>query len=143
MSERSLLEKLEEINRRAAFNRWAGIVVTAAESGSVELTLAWREDLGQYNGFLHAGIIGALIDTSCGFAAVTTNEWVMASHFSVNCLAPARGETFVAKARILKAGRKQVFAAAELFANFEGRSALAAIGQTLLVPTRDSTPAAS
>ncbi|MDP3175880.1 MAG: PaaI family thioesterase [Phenylobacterium sp.] len=137
MSEQSLVEKLEEINSRAAFNRWAGLRVTAAEPGLVELTLAWREDFGQYNGFLHAGMIGALIDTSCGFAAVTTNEWVMASHFSVNCLAPARGETFVARARILKPGRKQIFAAAELFAVSEGRSTLAATGQTLLVPTQD------
>ena len=103
-------------------------------AGYVELELSWRSDFGQYSGFLHAGMIGALIDTSCGFAAVTTMDWVTASHFSVSCLAPAKGDTFLAKGRVVKGGRKQILATAELFANSENRTKLVATGQTLLVP---------
>lgn len=29
----------------------------------------WREEFGQYSGYLHAGLIGTLIDTACGYAA--------------------------------------------------------------------------
>lgn len=59
------------INETAAFNRWCGIEVLAAGEGRAEIALAWRDDLGQYAGFLHAGLVGALVDTACGFAAAT------------------------------------------------------------------------
>ena len=59
-------------------------------------------------------MIGGMIDTACGFAAFTLVGHVMASHFSVDCLAPAAGEAFVARGRVVKAGRRQVFTHAEL-----------------------------
>lgn len=122
------------INATAAFNRWCGIEVLAAGEGRAEIALAWREDLGQYAGFLHAGLAGALIDTACGFAAATVVGRVLASHFSVNCLRPAVGERFVARARVVKPGRTQVFTACELFAVAGGEEKLVATGETLLTP---------
>lgn len=122
------------INATAAFNRWCGIEVRAAGEGRAEIALAWREDLGQYAGFLHAGLVGALIDTACGFAAATVVGRVLASHFAVNCLRPAVGECFIARARVVKPGRTQVFTACELFAVAGGQEKLVATGETLLTP---------
>jgi len=65
------LEMLKKINAMAEFNRWCGIEVTLAEFGIVEIQMPWRPEAGQYSGFLHAGLIGTLIDTACGFAAAT------------------------------------------------------------------------
>jgi len=104
------------LNASAAFNVWAGFEVVSAGAGVAELRLAWRPDLGQYAGFLHAAMIGGMIDTACGFAAFTLVGRVMASHFSVDCLAPATGDAFVARGRVVKAGRRQVFSHGELFA---------------------------
>jgi acyl-coenzyme A thioesterase PaaI-like protein len=59
---------------------------------------------------------------------------VLASHISVNCLAPARGDAFVARARVVKAGRRQVFARAELFAVRDDAEQLVATGDVILVP---------
>lgn len=132
-----MLDTLQAINATAAFNRWAGFEVTQAGQGEAELRMAWRtDDMGQYAGFLHAGLIGAMLDTACGFAAATVSGRVLASHFSVNCLAPAVGRAFVARGRVVKAGRKQVFATAELFAEGEGDAALklVATGSAILVP---------
>ena len=128
------------INATAAFNRWCGIEVLAAGEGRAEIALAWREDLGQYAGFLHAGLVGALIDTACGFAAVTVVGRVLASHFAVNCLRPAVGERFIARARVVKPGRTQVFTACELFAVAGGSEKLVATGETLLTPVGDVRP---
>ena len=129
------LTLLRTINAAAAFNRWAGIEVSAADAGTVELRLRWREEFGQYAGFLHAGVVTALIDTACGFAAVTTSGGdVTASHCAVNFLAPARGDAFVARARVVKTGRRQVFVTAELSAERDGQSVLVATGDTILVP---------
>lgn len=126
------LARVRAINQTAAFNQWCGIEVVSAEPGKVEIAMPWRREVGQYTGFLHAGLIGALIDTACGFAAVTVAGRVLASHYSVNCLRPAVGERFVARARVVKPGRSQVFTACELFAQEGGSEKLVATGETLL-----------
>ncbi|MBC5783157.1 PaaI family thioesterase [Ramlibacter sp. USB13] len=128
------LSFVRDINATAAFNRWCGIQVLSAGEGRAEIAVAWRDDLGQYAGFLHAGLVGALVDTACGFAAVTVVGRVLASHFAVNCLRPAVGERFIARARVVKPGRTQVFTACELFAVADGVEKLVATGETLLTP---------
>jgi len=70
-----------------------------------------------------------LVSQPEGFAGT-----VLASHFSVNCLAPAVGEVFFARGRVVKAGKKQVFARAELFAQSGDQLKLVATGDAILVP---------
>ena len=131
----SALQRIAAINASAAFNRLARFVVVAAGDGAAELRMDWREEFTQYSGYLHAGVIAALLDTACGFAAASIVGQVTASHFSMNCLRPAVGQRFVAKGMMLRAGRKQVFAAAQLYGEDEqDRRTLVAIGETLLVP---------
>lgn len=128
-----LQAQLRAINQSAAFNRWCGLDVKSASAGQVELIMSWRAEFGQYSGFLHAGLIGALIDTACGFAAATVaGPGVLAAHFSVNCLRPALGEQFIARARVVKAGKTQVFTACELFALASQEEKLVATGEALL-----------
>jgi uncharacterized protein (TIGR00369 family) len=129
------LQHLVAANARASFNRRAGFEVVAAAEGEAELHMPWSDDLTQYAGHLHAGMIAALLDTACGFAAATIAGSVTASHFSMNCLRPAVGRRFVAKGLTLRAGRKQIFARAELFAEDEnGETSLVATGETRLLP---------
>ena len=129
------LSAIRAINESAAFNRWCGIEVAKAGAGEAEIVMPWRGEVGQYAGFLHAGLIGALIDTACGFAAFPVAGPVAASHCAVRFLAPAAGTAFVATARVQKAGRRQVFVTAELHA--DGR--LVAAGDTILVPIAAQT----
>jgi uncharacterized protein (TIGR00369 family) len=126
------LAQIRAINQSAAFNRWCGIEVVSAEPGKAEIAMPWRAEVGQYSGFLHAGLVGALIDTACGFAAASMVGRVLASHYSVNCLRPAVGERFIARARVVKPGKTQVFTACELYAVAEGSEKLVATGETLL-----------
>ena len=127
------LYMLQKINTMAEFNRWCGIEVTVAEAGAVEIQMPWRAEVGQYSGFLHAGLIGTLIDTACGFAAATVaGPHLLASNFSVNCLRPAQGQKFIARARVVKPGKTQIFTNCDLFAVDAGQEKLVANGQTLL-----------
>ncbi|MES5484609.1 PaaI family thioesterase [Bradyrhizobium sp. INPA03-11B] len=129
------LERLIATNASAAFNRLVGLEVISAGAGEVELRVPWRDDLTQYAGHLHAGMIAALLDTACGFAAASVVGSVTASHFSMNCLKPALGRGFIAKGTLVRAGRRQAFARAELFAeNEQGEVALVATGETVLIP---------
>lgn len=135
----SPLARIRAINRTSAFNTWCGIEVVAAGEGRADITMPWRAEAGQYAGFLHAGLIGALIDTACGFAAATVVGRVLASHYHVNCLRPAIGRRFIARARVVKPGRTQVFTSCELFADDEegGGEKLVATGETLLTVVAD------
>jgi uncharacterized protein (TIGR00369 family) len=127
------LAKLRAISKTSAFNEWLGLQVTAASEGSAELQLAWRSELGQYSGLLHAGLIGALIDTVCGFAAATITTSVLASHYSVNCFRPAVAKTFIAQGRILKLGKRQIFCRADIYGDVVTDERLLASGETILM----------
>jgi uncharacterized protein (TIGR00369 family) len=132
------LDELVALNASAGLNRMIGFEVVSAGGGTAEIVMKWGKDLTQYAGHLHAGVIAALLDTACGFAAATVVGRVTASHFSMNCLRPAVGRLFVAKGTTVKAGRRQIFAKAELFAEDEqGERHLVATGETLLVSLND------
>ena len=124
------LSTIQDINRTAPFNEWAGIEVIEAANGQAEIRMAWLPEAAQYSGYLHAGMIGALLDTVCGFAAATVAGQVLASHYSVNCLRPAIGDAFIAKGKVTKAGTRQVFTTAELFAVKGDQTQLVATGET-------------
>jgi len=66
--------------------------------------MPWRDELGQYSGNLHAGLMSALVDTACGFAPFTVSGHAVASHCAVNYLAPGSGSAFVATARTCRSG---------------------------------------
>jgi len=129
----SALEKLRSISKTSAFNQWLGLEVTAASEGRAELQLAWRREFGQYSGFLHAGIVGALIDTACGFAAATITVEVLAAHNSVNFFRPAVATRFMAQGKILKLGKRQIFCSAELYGDSVADKRLLASGEVILM----------
>lgn len=133
----SSMERLKQISATAPFNMWAGFEITNASDDEVEIRMPWRPELTQYSGFLHAGVVGALVDTACGFAAVLVVGNVMASHCSVNFLSPAIGRAFLARGRVIKAGKRQVFTRSEIFAETEAQLKLVATGETILTVQRN------
>ncbi len=85
-----------------------GASVTFVTPGSVEIGLPYRADLTQQDGFLHAGVVTTLVDSACGYAALTLmprEANVLTVEFKVNFLAPAVGERFSAAGRVLRSGR--------------------------------------
>jgi uncharacterized protein (TIGR00369 family) len=129
---RDLLSELQVFNQTAAFNRWCNLELVSAAPGLVEIAMPWRQEARQYSGFLHAGLVATLIDTACGYAAGTVVGPVLTAHFGVNCLRPATGDRFIARARVVRAGKTQVFTSCELFASNAGQETLAATGDAIL-----------
>lgn len=127
------IDVLRQVNAASSFNAWAGFEVSSAEDGAAELILNARPELLQHSGFLHAGIIGGLIDTACGFAAATVVGSVLASQYQVMCYAPAVGDRFAVRAKVVRAGKRQVFATAELFAQTDKEEKLVAGGSAVLM----------
>ncbi len=76
--------------------------------GRFQITMPFAEEWTQHNGFLHAGIVTAIVDSACGFAAYTlmpADADVLTVEYKVNFLAPGLGERFVATGQVLKPGR--------------------------------------
>jgi uncharacterized protein (TIGR00369 family) len=102
-----------EAQARASFARQAymatiGAHILRVAPGVVDLGLAFRADLTQQHGYLHAGVVTALVDSACGFAAFTlmpAGSGVVSVEFKVNLLAPAVGERMIARGRVLRQGR--------------------------------------
>lgn len=87
--------------------------VAAAE---VEIELPFREELTQQHGLVHAGIVTAIADSACGYAAFSlmpADAAVLSVEYKVNLLSPARGP-LLARARVLKRGRTLTVCAADV-----------------------------
>ena len=85
-----------------------GAVLEDVTSGRVTIRLPFREDLTQQHGFLHAGVIASVADSACGYAALSLmpeDAGVLSIEFKVNMLAPAKGDSIIARAEVIRAGR--------------------------------------
>jgi len=110
---------------RNSFARQAVMTTIGAElvsvaPGAVQISLPYRSDLTQQNGYLHAGIVTTIADSACGYAAYTLmspKSAVLSVEFKVNLLRPAKGEEFLAIAEVLKPGRTLTVVRADVFAN--------------------------
>jgi len=100
-----------------------GAELTVVEPGVAEITLPYRGDLTQQHGYMHAGIVTTIADTASGYAAYTlmpANSQVLSVEFKMNLLRPAKGDRFLARAEVLKAGRTLTVVQANVFAQSEG-----------------------
>ena len=85
-----------------------GAGLTHVSPGEVDIELAFRADLVQQHGYLHAGVTAAIADSACGYAALSLmppEAAVLSVEFKVNMLAPAKGIKFLARGRVLRSGR--------------------------------------
>ena len=88
--------------------------------GLCEIEISARQDLTQQDGFIHAGIVTTILDSSCGYAAYTlmpADSRVLSVEFKVNLLAPAKGEIIRAIAQVKRAGRTLTVCSADAFAD--------------------------
>ncbi len=85
-----------------------GATLETVGVGVVAIRLPYSDRFTQQNGFMHAGIITTIVDSACGYAALTRSSPgsnVLTVEYKVNFLAPARGDSFLATGQVLKAGR--------------------------------------
>lgn len=121
-----------------------GASLTLIEPGVVEINLPYRRDLTQQNGYLHAGIVTTIADSACGYAAFSLmpeGSAVLSVEFKVNLLRPAKGENFLARAEVIKAGRTLTVVRADVFALTENKRTLVATMQgTMMCVVSEARP---
>src|SRR5688500_18531945 len=105
---------------RQAAMRTLGATRERAPPGEVDLALSFRADLTQQHGFRHARVGAAVVDSACGYAALSLMEpgaAVLSVEFKVHLPAPARGARFLALGRLVRAGRTLTVVTGELRAD--------------------------
>ena len=112
-----------------AIMRTIGATLLDVMPGRVEIELPYDRGLTQQDGFIHAGISSTILDSACGYAALSlmpAEARVLTIEFKINLLAPAAGERFRALGTVRKPGRNIFAAEGELFAEDGAASALVA-----------------
>jgi uncharacterized protein (TIGR00369 family) len=125
---------------RQAFMATLGAELVAVSPGEVVIALPFREDLTQQHGFLHAGVATSVVDSACGYAALTLmppGAGVLSVEFKVNLLAPAAGERFIATGRVVKPGRTLTVCAGEMAAERAGECAVVTLMQATMMTLKD------
>ena len=102
-------ERIRASFARQPFMQTLGARMARVGEGEADIELGYDERLTQQHGFLHAGAVASVVDSACGYAALSLmdeDSAVLTVEFKLNLLAPATGaESFLATGRVLKPGR--------------------------------------
>ena len=122
-------KKVRDSFGRQLFMSTIGAEITTVDRGRVEIRFPFSPTLTQQNGFVHAGAVTSILDSACGYAALSIaseDSEVLSVEFKVNLLAPGVGESFVARALVKRAGKRLAVCTADAFAVRAGEEKLIA-----------------
>ncbi len=129
-------DRVRENFARQRFMQVIGAVLERVEPGVVTIGLPFREELTQQDGYLHAGVVTTIADSACGYAAYSlmpAGANVLSVEFKVNLLRPARGESFLAEATVLKAGTTLSVTRCDVYARQGQQAKLVASMQATMI----------
>lgn len=85
-----------------------GATLSQIQDGEIHIALPFSKHLTQQHGYVHAGAITSIVDSACGYAALTKASAgceVVTAEFKVNLLRPAIGNRFLALGKVQSAGK--------------------------------------
>lgn len=93
---------------RQTFMQTLGAELEVVEDGRVVIGFDHGPGLLQQHGFVHAGAVTAVVDSACGYAAMTmmgAGKGVVTVEFKVNFMAPAASGRFVCEGLVVRSGK--------------------------------------
>jgi uncharacterized protein (TIGR00369 family) len=109
-----------------------GASIDAVEPGYCAISLAPGPAVSQQHGYVHAGVVSAIVDSAGGYAGFSlfpATASVLTVEFKVNLLAPAEGDRIVAEGFVVKPGRTLCVTRGEVHALLGDRRKLVAVMQ--------------
>ncbi|MEM8627262.1 MAG: PaaI family thioesterase [Pseudomonadota bacterium] len=94
--------------RQEIMSTFGARLETIDPAGKVSIAMPYSAQLTQQNGFIHAGATATILDSACGYAALTLmppGAEVLTIEFKANYLRPAAGTRFVATGTVIQPGR--------------------------------------
>ncbi len=124
------LEAAQTVLRSQPFSALLGTEIRTFAAEYVELVIPISNQLEQQNGFVHGGVVSYAADNALTFAGgAALGHAVITSEYKINFLQPARGESLVAKASLIHAGKNQAVCKCEVYAIHSGDAVLCAVAQ--------------
>ena len=103
-----MYERIKQSFEKQGLMQTLGARLTEVEKGQVKITCEFSEALTEQNGFFHAGVATSIVDSACGYAALTMmpeNVEVLTIEFKVNFLKPAQTPKLIAIGKVLQSGK--------------------------------------
>lgn len=130
-------EAIEDLVLKMPIANFIGMRFTRIELGLVEIVIPYREELSFAKGIFQAGPVGMLMDIAacCAIGTKLPSGWAFSTiDFTTKIVAPATGESFIARGHAVSSGKSVSVGKAEVFAINNGIQKLSATG---LVTTRN------
>ena len=112
------LQHVRESFARQGLMNHLGAELTGLSLGECEIRVAHRQELTQQHGYFHAGVTASIADSASGYAAYSTmpaDSSVLTVEYKINLVAPAEGESLIARARVVRSGKTLKICAADVF----------------------------
>ena len=140
-------QTLSEMQQRVStsFNAQGLMATLGAElvkvgEGQVQIALVPRPELSQQHGYIHAGALTSIVDSACGYAALTVAPErfeVLTVEFKINFVRPAVAERFLAVGRVTKAGKTLTVCQGEVVGETSSQRNTIAVMQATIVNVSD------
>lgn len=105
------MQKIKDNFAKQAFMKTLGAEIIHIEKGKVIIACSKNDGLTQQHGFFHAGVLTSIVDSACGYAALSVmpeDADVLSVEFKINLLRPATAGKIIAAGTVLKNGRTLV-----------------------------------
>lgn len=136
---KSLQQRITDSFNSQGLMSTLGAKIVSIDDGEVQIELPFSEKLSQQHGYLHAGAITSIVDSACGYAALTKAQEeheVVTAEFKINFMRPAIGERFLAIGKVVNSGKLLTVCSGEVRA-FSGTSyKVIAVMQATIVNVR-------
>ena len=113
-----------------------GAELVRVAPGEVQIALLPRPELSQQHGYVHAGAITSVLDSACGYAALTVapdGSDVLSVEFKINFVRPAVADRFVAIGKVVKAGKTLTVCQGEVIGEQGSRRETIAVMQATII----------
>ena len=129
-------ERVEASFARQGAMATLGARLCAVEPGYCAIEIIPRPAIAQQHGYVHAGVVAAIVDSAGGYAGFTLfpeDASVLTVEFKLNLLAPVAGERVLAEGFVVKCGRTLTITRGEVHAERDGKRMLCALMQQTLM----------
>src|SRR4249919_2023441 len=92
-------KRIRESFNKQGFMHTLGAELLEVEKGRVVIQCSFHAGLSQQRNYFHAGVLTAIADSACGYAAYTMmpeQSDVLTVEFKINFLKPANSERLIA-----------------------------------------------
>lgn len=115
--DKDFLEKARDVFNKEGFLSFTDMKLESIEKGKAILSCENKKELSQSAGYMHGGMVAAILDTAGGFAAFTLippNCHIVTSELKINYLRPVISKKVIGVGEVISKGKKLIVVEAVL-----------------------------